>query len=304
MESMEVTCFGEVLWDNLSSGPKIGGAPLNVGYHLRKKNIAINLISQVGEDLLGNELLKKLETMDISTKYCGVTTHYPTSEVNVHIDLNQNISYHIEENVAWDYIEYDAQIEKNIKKSSAFIYGTLSSRNIVSAAALKKYLQYGLWNVLDLNLRIPYYNTDILENLIESANLLKLNMEELNVVNGLFFNINNCSNESVIANLFKKFINLKEILITNGSASAYYYSREISLEFDSIDVLVEDTVGCGDAFLAGFVFGKLSDYNIKDCMQEAIVLSAFVASKISGCPVYESVEFETFKKACCNKYLY
>lgn len=299
MECKQVTCFGEILWDNLPSGPKIGGAPLNVGYHLRKKNIEVNLISQVGDDQLGRRLVDELIGMDITTDYCGVTADYPTSEVNVHIDTNQNISYHIEEQVAWDYIEYDAKLNHVIKNSSAVVYGTLSSRNAVSATTLKMYLQYGVWNVLDLNLRIPYYDLATLNSLIEHANLLKLNLEELNVLNRLFFNSSNYSNDSIISNLFNEFTSLNEILITKGAAGAYYYTREISLEFDSIDVQVADTVGCGDAFLAGFVFSRLSNYSIEDCMREAIVLSAFVASKVSGCPAYENNEFEAFKSATC-----
>ena len=54
----QVICFGEVLWDFLPQGKEPGGAPMNVTYHLNKSGVPASLISKVGKDDLGDEILK------------------------------------------------------------------------------------------------------------------------------------------------------------------------------------------------------------------------------------------------------
>lgn len=292
----KVICFGEVLWDDFGETKTIGGAPLNVCYHLSKLNIDPVMVSMVGKDPLGAALLEQIAAWQIDAQYCTVSEKYPTSTVKVHLQKGGDVQYTITEGVAWDFLSYDAALAADIARADAFVYGTLAARNAETRKVLLEYVKRSKWPVLDLNLRQPYCNETVILPIIKTCRSIKLNQEELNFVCQL------CNGEveteqKAIALVFARFGNIEEIILTKGGAGASYYNRNEHIEIKGVPVKVRDTVGSGDSFLAAFIHGRLSGWNHRETLEEAIVLSAFMATQNGGCPPYTLTDIENFKKS-------
>lgn len=291
----KVICFGEVLWDDFGETKTIGGAPLNVCYHLSRLNVDPVIVSQVGNDELGMGIMRQLDRWQLPAGYAPVSAVHPTSTVAVKLLDNGEVKYTITENVAWDFIEYNVALADEIKQADAFVYGTLAARNAYTRATLLRYLQHAKWPVLDLNLRPPYVDTDILRLLIQYCHSLKLNRDELEFIT-TFLNGEAGSEQERIAIVFSAFENVKEIILTKGSAGAAYYNRNEHLAIGALTVPVMDTVGSGDSFLAAFVGGRLNGAANDQLLKDAAVLSAFVATRQGACPPYTAMELQNFKQ--------
>lgn len=291
----KVICFGEVLWDDFGETKTIGGAPLNVCYHLSRLNVEPIIVSQVGNDGLGQGIMRQLDQWQLSGKYCNVSSEHPTSTVPVQLLNNGEVKYTITEDVAWDFIEYNDDLADEIKQADAFVYGTLAARNVYTRNTLFRYLENAKWRVLDLNLRPPYVEKDILRLLIQCCHSLKLNRDELVFITTIL-NRETQSEEDGIATIFCAYENVQEIILTKGAAGASYYSRNERLDIDALTVSVTDTVGSGDSFLAAFVGGKLNGATNDQILKDAAVLSAFVATRQGACPAYTSNALQMFKQ--------
>src|SRR5699024_1410598 len=176
MEQPKVVCFGEVLWDKLPHGQKPGGAPMNVAYHLSQLDIDSFLISKVGNDGDGRQLLQQLEVLGLCTDFCQVGDEVPTSRVEIHIDkASQEVEYDIIFPAAWDYITYQKKFDRFVASSEAFVFGSLALRNHRTKATLHQLLEIAPYKVFDINLRKPFYQKEDIEYLLQTTDLLKLN---------------------------------------------------------------------------------------------------------------------------------
>ncbi|MFT4094149.1 MAG: PfkB family carbohydrate kinase [Niabella sp.] len=291
----KVICFGEVLWDDFGATKTIGGAPLNVCYHLSKLKVDPIIVSQVGSDELGKGILHQLDQWQLPANYCNISVTHPTSTVRVKLLHNGEVRYTITEDVAWDFIEYNATLADEIKLADAFVYGTLAARNAYTRATLLRYLENAKWRVLDLNLRPPYVDTETLLLLIRSCHSLKLNRDELEFIIALL-NREAQTDQDGIAIIFSAFENIQETILTKGKDGAAYYNRSEQLDIGGLTVLVKDTVGSGDSFLAAFVGGKLNGAANDQILKDAVVLSAFIATRQGACPTYTATELQKFKQ--------
>lgn len=298
----KVICFGEVLWDDFGSHKTIGGAPLNVGYHLSKFNIEPLVVSQVGKDASGEALLTQLADWEVNIEYCPVTPDYPTSTVEVQVEKNGDVHYRICEEVAWDYLAFDEQLASEIEVADAFIYGTLAARGAQTRDVLMTYIRLARWPILDLNLRQPYTDKRVIIELVRTCKTIKLNLEELYYVMELLGETV-VEEAGAVGSLFERFDNIAEVVLTKGAEGAVYYNRETSIVVKGITVDVKDTVGSGDSFLAAFVGGRLMNKSNEKLLQDALILSAFVATLNGGCPPYSLSDLENFKKKFYEKKL-
>ncbi|MEQ7800952.1 PfkB family carbohydrate kinase [Pedobacter sp. ASV1-7] len=294
-ENKGVVCFGEVLWDNLLEGRRIGGAPLNVCYHLSKYDIQSKIISQIGNDSNGKEITKELDRLGVDYQYCFKTDLYPTSTVEVHVLDKTKVEYEIVEEVAWDYIPYTYEMGEEIKSSVVFVYGSLAARNNASRESLLKCIENASWAVFDVNLRTPFYSKELIADLISRCQTLKINDDELLLVTKWFDNDSKDETKNV-EKLFNRFATLREVILTKGARGASYYSRKESIEVDAIKIEVNDTVGSGDSFLAAFIANKMQGHSLVYCMKEAVALSAFIATFHGACPSYDKGDLLKFKE--------
>jgi len=290
----KISCFGEVLWDIFPSGKSAGGAPFNVAYHLNKLGHEVSAISRVGTDDLGTELLKQIKDWNIPQSFIQLDQKHPTSTVKAVFDVNNDAEYIFEDNVAWDYIEVDEKIRKKVASSDAFVFGSLITRSEASRNSLFELLEISKLNIFDINFRPPHYSLEVIRKILYKCHVFKLSKSELRLL--LEFLKKDYTDEYESCKFLQETFGIPEIIITKGSKGAVYYNNSNFYNFPVVPVKIGDTIGSGDAFLAGFISKKLENATAEDSMEQAISLGAFVTSKIGACPPYSLPEFISFKK--------
>lgn len=291
-----VVCFGEILWDILPIAAKPGGAPMNVAYHLNKLGVDTKLVSRVGKDETGKELLNLLRGWGLTTDYCQQDTEHATSEVHVVVDEHNEVRYDILFPVAWDYIAFQEEFKLLLSKADAFVFGSLSTRNYISHQTLLKMLDFSSYNVFDVNLRAPYYSKETIGQLLERTNLLKLNQAELELVTGWFSTDCPAETEAEQIKLLQDQFHIEEIIVTKGSKGATYYTPFARHDSQAFSIEVADTVGSGDSFLAAFLAKRLQKEHPKVALSYATALAAFVTMHHGACPDYSLTALEDFKR--------
>ena len=219
----KVVSFGEVLWDKLPSEKVAGGAPLNFGYRLNSFEKSISIISKVGDDALGKKLIKFLNKNGLDTEHLQISKIYKTGEVNVSIDKNGIADYDILNPVAWDDISLNSKNIDLTKNSSIFVFGSLICRNVTSRETLKELLKIAPFKLFDVNLRSPYYNLNLINELMLSSDFIKFNLEEITEISSIY-NKKKTSLESMIKTVSKE-TKTNEICVTMGEKGACYYTN-------------------------------------------------------------------------------
>jgi fructokinase len=264
---------------------------MNVAYHLSRMGLESHMISRVGADEAGRKILKVMDEWGIITTPCQIDPDHPTGEARPVVGDDQEVSYDLLFPAAWDYISWEAENDSLLSTTTAVVYGSLAARSETSYKTLLHILDQSRYNVLDVNLREPYYSADIVCTLLRKAQLLKVNQAELGLICSW---IGKASGEEVqkVALLQDQFT-LEEIIVTKGSHGASYYAKGKQMHVSAPKVNVIDTVGSGDAFLAGFLSEKLrSAEDIKSALTMGCALGALVAGKAGACPAYDPKELQ------------
>ncbi|HTJ12297.1 MAG TPA: PfkB family carbohydrate kinase [Dinghuibacter sp.] len=272
-------CFGEVLWDQLPDGPQPGGAPMNVAYHLQKAGIPTVVVSRVGEDAWGDQLKTLLGDLAALVQ---TDAQYPTGQVIARFNEKMDATYDICAPAAWDYIAYEEA------RPTYLIYGSLSSRNAVSAATLDRWLDAGAINICDINLRPPFIDPQRIAQLLQKAHIAKLNEHELDTICAMF------GGAPALTFLSEAF-GLREIVLTRGADGAIYYRDGELFEAKGAPVTVVDTIGSGDALLAAFIAARHGQQSPQESIGKAVAMGAYIATKKGACAPYEYPEFDTFQ---------
>jgi fructokinase len=288
-----VICYGEILWDMLPDGPQPGGAPLNVAYHLNKMGVPTSIISRIGNDKGGDELAELLDKWGIKKHLLQIDQEHPTSSVIAKMNNGNEVSYDIIFPVAWDFINNSETIKKQLNPSTYFIYGSLASRNDTSRETLFDILESDVVKVLDINMRPPYMNKDLLRALLHKADIVKFNQAELEMTQMLFKS--SSYNEASQVKFIQDYFNIPEVIITKGEFGASYYKNEKSYQVWGTEVKVVDTIGSGDSFLAAFLAGHYLHEEPEKILKNAIAMGAFIATKKGGCPEYSLSEYKKFQ---------
>lgn len=286
-------CYGEILWDVLPDGPQPGGAPLNVAYHLSKLGIDTSLISRVGNDPNGHNLLTLMEQWGINKSNIQIDEQYETSQVLAKIGNGNEVTYEIIYPVAWDFIDYPANTNLEKATPGYFIYGCLAARNSISRYTLLKLLDTPAIKVFDINLRPPFVDKALLEVLLRKADILKFNEAELDIVQDMF--ANSAETEAHKIKFIQRHFGIEEIIVTKGESGASYYKGEEAFHTGSSKIKVTDTIGSGDSFLATFIAYHCKDRHPREILEYAVAMGGFIATKKGGCPQYELSEYIEFK---------
>ena len=291
-EQKKIVCYGEVLWDVFPTVSKPGGAPMNVAYHLHKMGIDSRMISCVGDDQQGKDLLKVLENWDIPTEDCQTDKNHPTGYVEAIAGEDNEMRYIIHENVAWDNIVPSEQANVLVSQADAFVFGTLAARSETSRNTLYALVEKAKYKVFDVNLRPPFYSREVLEYLLSKCDLLKLNIAELQLITS-WYNEDGISEAESVESLQQQF-GIAAVIVTKGSEGASYYDGTQHYFFPAFKVQVKDTVGSGDSFLAAFLSHKINGDRIEKAMLYATALGAFVTTQEGACPTYDTEVFNQF----------
>lgn len=286
MENNLIVGMGEALWDMLPEGKKIGGAPANFAYHTSQFGLNSSVVSAIGDDKLGNEVLEIFNDKQLSYNIQKVP--YPTGTVIVELDGNGIPKYTIKEEVAWDNIPFTNELEDMAKRTKAVCFGSLAQRSAVSRETINRFIDSmptdnEVLKIFDVNLRQDFYSKEILCNSLAKCNILKINDEELGTVSRMFgYPEIDMQNKCWI--LLAKY-NLKMLILTCGVNGSYVFRPgEISfVETPVIDVI--DTVGAGDSFTATFVAAIIKGHSIKEAHKLAVEVSAYVCTQNGAMPL-------------------
>lgn len=277
--------MGEALWDVLPEGKKIGGAPANFAFHVSQFGFESRVLSAVGNDALGQEILDVFDQKNV--KYILPKVSYPTGTVQVTLDEKGIPNYEIKEGVAWDHIPFTSELEALAKQTRAICFGSLAQRNEESRNTINRFLDAipagdDRLKIFDINLRQHYFNEEILVNSLRKCNVLKINDEEILVVSKLFGYEE--SEMTLIAERILKEFDLKMVILTCGVNGSYVFTVD-GESFQSTPVVtVADTVGAGDSFTGTFCAALLKGKSIREAHRLAVAVSAYVCTQHGAMP--------------------
>lgn len=278
--------MGEALWDVLPEGKKIGGAPANFAYHVSQFGFDSRVVSAVGQDKLGDEIMDNFNQKHLNC--CIERVPYPTGTVQVQLDPNGVPMYDIKEGVAWDNIPFTPQLEALAKNTRAVCFGSLAQRSVVSRETIGRFLDAmpsdgGRLKIFDINLRQGFYTKDILRDSMRRCNVLKINDEELVAVSRMFGYPGIDLQDKCWIMLAK--YNLKMLILTCGVNGSYVFvPGEVSF-VETPRVTVADTVGAGDSFTAAFTASILNGDCVTTAHKRAVNVSAYVCTQNGAMPV-------------------
>lgn len=283
----KIVGLGEVLWDMLPEGKALGGAPCNFAYHACQiPGIEGWGVSAVGDDELGKEILDTLKEKDVN--FIIPVIDKPTGTVKVTLDDKGVPNYEICEGVAWDYIPFTPEMEALAKECDAVCFGALAQRNTVSADTIHKFLESvpeKTLKVFDINLRQNFYTKEVIERSLKTADILKINDEEVAVIKDMF-GMKELSDEEALRKLKDDF-NLKMVVETMGAVGSYVFADGETSWIPTPKVEVADTVGAGDSFTGAFIAELLDGKSIQEAHKKAVEVSAFVCTRHGAMPSYE-----------------
>lgn len=280
-----VVGIGEALWDVLPEGKKIGGAPANFAYHVSQFGLPGSVVSTVGEDALGRQILDNFSAKGLCTHIA--TVPYPTGTVHVEIDQVGVPQYVIREGVAWDNIPFTSDLKSLAQRTTAVCFGSLAQRSSVSRATINRFIdempkEKDTLIVFDVNLRQGFFTKEILDQSMKKCNVLKINDEELIVVSRLF-GYPGTDLRSTCRDLLNRY-HLRMLILTCGVNGSHIFTPgDISYQATP-EVEVADTVGAGDSFTAAFVASIIRGKSVAEAHERAVEVSAYVCTQAGAMP--------------------
>ena len=295
--------LGEILFDCLPDGKKLGGAPANFAYHVSQLGLNGIAVSAIGDDEDGKLVYEKLSTRNLKTHL--ETVPFPTGTVQVTLSGNGIPQYDICLGVAYDNIPWTPAIEEIAKNARAVCFGSLAQRTAVSRATIQKFLDtmpaLGTLKVFDINLRQEWYSKEIIEESLKRCNVLKINDEEIVKVARMFDlapirDINEAKTEAEallqptdfedqVRQLLRQY-ELQMVVLTCGAHGSYVVT-ENDLHFEATPkVQVADTVGAGDSFTGSFCAAILAGKSIPEAHKIGVDVSAYVCTQVGAMPLY------------------
>ena len=295
--------FGEILWDCLPSGRHAGGAPFNVAAHLAQLGEPTALVSAVGADGLGEELLRLAEEKAVLTHFITRSASgLGTGVVQGALDAQGNATYEILQPVAWDAITVSKAAESAAQGAKALVFGSLAARSPANLEALATLLAVpGPTRFFDVNLRFPFGDPHTVFTLAKQADVLKLNEDELGLLTA-WLHTGTFTHETPqdpaalpqACQVLAEATGVQTVCVTRGAAGAALWEAGQLWSAPAPPTVVRDTVGAGDAFMAGLMVGLTRGFARPHLLEKACALGAFVASQFGATPRLPTALVEGF----------
>ena len=285
MSKRYVVGLGEVLWDVLPDGKKLGGAPANFAYHAGQFGLDTLAVSALGKDALADETIAALDERGL--KYLLPRVDYPTGTVQVTLTVDGIPTYEIKENVAWDNIPYTPELAEIASNCRAVCFGSLAQRNVTSWATIRQFLDNtpaDCLKVFDINLRQQFYTKDVIEESLKRCNILKINDEELVVIKRMY-GYDDLDMRGICEKILADY-QLKMLVLTCGTNGSYVFAPGLTSFQETPKVKVADTVGAGDSFTGSFCASILHGKSLEEAHRKAVAVSAFVCTQNGAMPKY------------------
>jgi fructokinase len=288
---IKAVCFGEVLWDVFPDVERIGGAPLNVASRLSASGIQTELISRIGADQKGKDILDYLKNNNVGTENIETDATYPTGLVNVSLSKSGSATYEIAYPSAWDKIVVSESSLDAVKKADVFIFGSLVCRDEISRNTLFELIKFAGYKVFDINLRPPHYQKKVLQHLMQQADFIKFNDDELFEIAALMGSPYNSLEQNLL--FISEKTNTQSICVTKGRHGAVLLTEGKLFYNSGYQISVKDTVGAGDSFLASLIAKLLTKEKPQVALDYACAVGALVAGSEGANP---KLEIEKIKK--------
>ncbi|MBO5038644.1 MAG: carbohydrate kinase [Alphaproteobacteria bacterium] len=252
-----VVGLGEVVFDILPDCRKLGGAPADFLHHAVMSGVQGYLISAIGADDLGREVISELQKFEINPVLA--ITPYPTGRVLIVNTPSGGRSAHILENAAWDYIPLTTAAEDCIKKADAIYFGTLALRKAYSKETLLELIDMApktAYRFFDVNFRQNYYDNELILSLLQRADILKLNTDELKVIKHLLKLSGNV--EDVCLALKEKY-GLQYLILSDGTKETRIWGKDGLTSVKNSRLHQAFAFGAGNAFGGTFMAALLQN---------------------------------------------
>jgi fructokinase len=299
-DKLKIVGVGEVLWDLLLTGPQLGGAPANFSYHAQALGAEAAIITRVGRDDHGREIIRRLRNMGLPEAAIQVDESSPTGTVKVELSGAGLTHYTVQQNVAWDCIAATPEALAYATSADAFCFGSLAQRSAASRHAIQKLLAATpatALRIFDINLRQNFYSREVLEQSLEHSKVLKMNDDELPTLAAMF-NLESPSSGDIPVRVHSptrhqikrlaEIFNLQLVALTRGAHGSLLYQRKDAADrwsdCASHPVKVVDTVGAGDSFTAALVHGLLRNMDLDEINSIANEVARYVCSQSGGTP--------------------
>ncbi len=272
--------LGEALWDMLPSGKQIGGAPANFAFHASRAGFEAWVVSAVGRDELGEEIIATLKSKGLNTLI--QQTPQPTGTVEITLSGEGIPHYQINQGVAWDNIEYTQEVEALADKSRCVVFGSLAQRSEPSRSTIQNFVrrvaQRGeTMRIFDINLRQNFYNKEMISSSLDISNVLKINDEEI-VIFCQLFSIEGEGYQEICREIIAQY-QLDMVILTCGDKESYIFHSGGTSRIATPRVKVVDTVGAGDSFTATLATSILSGESVEVAHQRAVEVAARVCTQ-------------------------
>ena len=276
MTKPHIVSLGEVLWDLFPDGEKFGGAPANFACHAAIQGASVSMVSAVGDDERGRSATQILSNYGIDVDLLQTVTTSPTGTVGINLDKNGKPAFTIHDDSAWDHLTWNPGLASRLKSADAVYFGTLGQRQPKSRNTIQRALatatERRIVRILDVNLRSPFFDDELIRESIRLASILKLSDDELAIVSDACGTSRNQRAEETLGDLLSNW-DLDLIVMTQGAKGALLVGPDGPLKQNSIPTTVVDTVGAGDSFAASFLVGELRgesrDKNLKRACENA-----------------------------------
>lgn len=293
-----VIAFGEVLWDILPSGKKLGGAVANCAYRLHQLGTPVSFVSRIGDDELGKEALDILKEKGLPCPMLQMDSHKPTGTVDVSVSPEGDADYVINKDVAYDYIESNEALLKAASTAKALVFGNLIQRELTSRNTLYELLDAApqALKIVDINLRKDCYSEETVRQSLARTDIVKLNDKEVQVVSSLI-GLKAADKESFCSEVLETF-DVSTVLVSLGAQGVYAHDKkEGPIKIQGYPAKVADTVGAGDNFTAGFVHKRLIGADLQQSCEFGNLIGAIVATKTGGMPSLSMDEIQEYKSS-------
>jgi len=280
----QIVAIGEVLWDLLPKGKQLGGAPANFTYQCRSLGADARLVTRVGDDALGREVLERFRLLGLPTETVQIDPELPTGTVDVALADDGQPRFTIREHVAWDRIMADEDSLATAARAEAACFGSLSQRSEPARRAIRSLVSAThprALRLFDVNLRPPFVDREVIADSLTLANALKLNDQELPELTAMFGLSENV--REAMAELAGRF-GLVLVALTRGARGGLLLADGAWSDHPGLPITVSDTIGAGDAFTAALVVGHLAGRSLDEINRHANEVAAFVCSQPGGTP--------------------
>lgn len=277
--------LGELIWDMLPEGRRLGGAPTNFAYMARLLGNRSAVASRVGRDALGREALARLEAAGVSTAYVQVEDVHPTGTVGVRIGERGEPAFTVNGNSAWDYLEWTEGWEELAGRADCVCFGTLGQREERARETILRFLgrvRPAALRVFDVNLRHSFFTPEMLARSLALASAVKLNADELRLAASML-SLRGDGERALAEDLLARF-RLGLVAVTRGERGSLLVSAEGASEHAGFRVEVADTIGAGDAFAAALAHCRLRGANLETSNEIANRVGSWVATQPGATP--------------------